>query len=155
MKEFLKKYKKGFEFWMLAGVVLVLLPELVYLCIPAFTGLYPYKVCEIFSRIFRVAGCLLLVFVVLREPPEKKPFFDSLYLTAALALLLDYTAWILFFCGISTFGITVFIKVCPCVCLILFSMEKKNYLAAGSFAIYSVIDIFSFCIGAILLAGAA
>ncbi len=149
MKDFFNKYKQGFDIWMLAGVVLVLLPEIVYACIPAFSGLFPYKIPEIFSRIFQAAGCFLLVFFVLREPPEKKPFFDSLYLTASLALLLDYTAWILFFCGISTFGVVIFLKVCPCIFLLLVSFEKKHMLAAIPLAAYSLISIVSFCIAVI------
>lgn len=149
MKEYLQKYKQGIDFWALIAVVMVVLPEIVYACIPAFTGLFPYHVPEIFARIFQAAGCILLVFFVLREPPEKKPFFDSLYMTATLALLLDYTAWILYFCGITTFGVVIFLKVCPCVFLLLLTFEKKNALAAIPLAAYSLISIVSFCIAVV------
>lgn len=134
----------------LVAVFAVLLPEIVYACIPSFSGLYPYKITEIFARVFQAAGCVLLVFFVLRDPPEKKPFFDSLYMTAALALLLDYTAWILFFCGVTNFGALIFLKVCPCVSLVLISIEKKNYLASAPLAAYSLLEIIPFCVAAIL-----
>ena len=65
------------------------------------------------------------------------------------ALLLDYSAWILFFCGISTFGVVIFLKVCPCIFLLLVSFEKKHMLAAIPLAAYSLISIVSFCIAVI------
>lgn len=149
MNNFFKQYKFGFDLLALVFCVAVLAPEIVYSFIPSLKGLETYRAVDIFARVFQAAGCILLIFLVLQEPPEKKPFFDSLYLTASLSLMLGYAAWILFFCGVKNFAVLVFLKVCPCVTLLLVAFEKKNYFAAVPLGLYALLQIIPFIVGVI------
>ena len=146
MKKFLEKFRWGFDFWALILFAVLMLPNIIYWCIPDFSGLGGDGIIDTFANILQVFGVGLLIFLVQREREEKrekKYFFDSLFMTASLLVLLYYAAWIIYFCGTLNFGVILFLAGCPCVSLILFATERKNYIALVPLAIFSILHIIS------------
>lgn len=153
MKKFFEKYKLGFDFWALILFALIMIPNIVYWCIPAFTDLNMDGTMDTFARIFQVIGVALLLFMVKKpqeetdgkkeEQTQSKPFFDSLFMTVSLLVLLYYAAWIIYFCAALNTGIILFLAGCPCLALLMFAVERKNYFALAPLAIFSVLHILS------------
>ena len=146
MRKFFEKYKWGFDFWALVLFAVLMLPNIIYWCIPEFSDLGGDGVIDTFANILQVFGVGLLIFLVQKEGKEKKEkkyFFDSLFMTASLMLLLYYAAWMIYFFGTLNTGIVLFLAGCPCIALILFAIERKNYIALVPLAIFGVLHIVS------------
>ena len=146
MRRFLEKYKWGFDFWALILFAVLMLPNIIYWCIPDFSDLGGDGIIDTFANILQVFGVGLLIFLVEKkgeEKKEKKYFFDSLFMTVSLLVLLYYAAWIIYFCGTLNTGILLFLAGCPCIALVLFAIERKNYFALVPLAMFSILHIIS------------
>lgn len=142
MKDLFKKYKFGFDVWGLVLFAVLMLPNIVYWCIPAFNDLGGNSTLDIIATVFEVMGIALLIFVVQKEQ-KRRYFFDSLYLTASLFVVFYYVAWILYFCGFNQMSIIVFLAVCPCAALLLYEIERKNLPALLPTAVFAVLHVIS------------
>lgn len=142
MKKFLENYKFGVDFWAIVLFALVMLPNIVYWCIPEFNSLDGNGALDAAATVFQVFGVAFLFFVV-QKNRRQKFFFDTLFMTASLTLLLYYAAWVLYFCGIVNRMILIFLAVTPCVALILFALERRNWFAVVPLAVFSVLHFFS------------
>ena len=146
MKKFLEQYKIGLDFWALVLFALIMLPNIVYWCIPAFSDLDVNSATDTAARVFQVIGVALLLFLVQKpqekkQASEKKPFFDSLFMMVTLLLLLYYAAWIIYFCGTLNVAILLFLAGCPCIALALFALERRNFFALVPLIVFSVLHI--------------
>lgn len=138
--KFLKNYKFGFDFPALLLVLLLLLPNIVYWCIPEFYGLRGDRPIDISALLFEGIGALLLVLFT-RKEQVKFSFFTLFGTLTWLFLLLDYIAWIFYFCNFFNIAVTLFIAVCPCVSLLSFEAEKKHMLSLAPTAVYALLNI--------------
>ena len=143
MKEFLKRYKFGFDFWALILFAAIMIPNIVYWCLPQYDGLSAEGAIDTAATVFQVIGIALLLFVVQRER-KRKAFADSLFMTSCVFLALDYLAWVLYFCGYSNSGVILFLAACPCLALILFEIERRNWFALVPTAVFAVLHIVAF-----------
>lgn len=146
MRKFFEKFKWGFDFWALVLFAVLMLPNIIYWCIPEFSDLGGDGVIDVFANILQVFGVGLLIFLVQKEQEdkkEKKYFFDSLFMTVSLLVLLYYAAWMIYFFGTLNFGVILFLAGCPCIALVLFAIERKNYIALVPLAIFSILHIIS------------
>ncbi len=142
MRKLLENYKFGFDFWAAVLFALIMLPNIVYWCIPEFNSLGGNGALDSAATVFQVFGVAFLLCVVQKKRPQKL-FFDTLFMTATLAVLLYYAAWIVYFCGIVNRTILIFLAVAPCVALILFALERRNWFAFVPLAVFSVLHIVS------------
>ena len=145
MRKFLERYKWGFDFWALILFAMLMLPNIIYWCIPGYSDLGGDGLIDTFANILQVFGVGLLVFLVQKEKAEKKKkyFFDSLFMTVTLLILLYYAAWFIYFFGTLNTGVILFLAGCPCIALVLFAIERKNYIALVPLAIFSILHIIS------------
>lgn len=122
-----KNYKWSLDLLAALLCALLLLPNLVYWCIPEFTGLAGGPLAAV-ATVFLVAGAAALI--ALRHK-DRKPFsFFTLTGTLTwLFLLLTYVAWIFFFFGYAHVVVKLFLAVCPCAALLAFEAERKNLAA--------------------------
>lgn len=139
-KQFLKNYKPGVDLWGLVLFGLLLLPNVVYWCIPKEYHLGGSGALDIAAKVFQAISLVLLVFVVRRER-EKFSFSSPMIYFSSLFLLLYYIAWIFFFCGYGNAAVLLFLAGCPCVTLLLFEIWRKNWIALFPTAVFSVLHI--------------
>lgn len=131
-----KSYKWGIDFLGVLLTALLLLPNIVYWCIPAFGGLDGQKTLAVFAYIFAVIGIAALIAL---EHKERPPFayFTLPGTLTWLFLLLSYVAWIFFYCGFQNVAVALFLAACPGVSFVSFAFARKNYPAAVPAALYT------------------
>lgn len=139
MRKLWEKYQTGFDFWALVVYALILLPYIVYWCLPTVTGL-EYGAVTTVSQIFGALSALILILVV-RKEREKKLLFDSAFTSISLLIMLYLTAWIILFCGKLNFAVTLFVMISPCLALLLLAVDRKNILASVPIAVFFVLQI--------------
>ena len=138
-----KDYKWGFDLLGVLLFALVMLPNIVYWCIPDFTGLDGNQIAAIIGYPFEALGVAAMIFLVRKE--QKKFAFLSLGgLLTWLFLLLYYIAWIFYFCDFYNVAVVLFLTAAPCAALLGFQAERKNYIAmvpTGVFALVHLIGV--------------
>lgn len=135
-----KEYKWGIDLLGVLLIALLILPNIVYWCIPDFTGLGGDKTVSVIGYLFEALGLAATVAIVRKE---QKPF-SFLSLTGLLAwlfLLLDYIAWIFYFCNFYNIAVVVFLTVAPCVTLLSFQAERKNYIAMAPTGVFTLLHL--------------
>lgn len=138
----MKKYRFGLDAWGLALTALLLLPYLVYWCVPALPAIGFQTPLGISAAVFAAAGVVLLLAVKERE--EKKFSFSyPLVFFAGIFVLLYYIAWIFSFCGYGNLADVLFLAVCPSAALILYEIFRRNYFALGPTAVFAVLYLLS------------
>lgn len=142
MKHFFKNYKIGFDLWGFILFVLLMVPGIVYWCLPAFNDLGGNAVLDLIALFFQVLGIAFLI-VIVRKHPERRNIFDSLFMMIVALVLFYYVAWIVYFCGFNQLNIILFLTVCPCAALLMYELERKNFLALFPTAVFSVLHIIS------------
>lgn len=144
-KNFLKQYSLGLDKWALVLFAIIILPNIIAGCVPAFSSRFhengPLEIAAIVFQVFAIA---LLVFVVRRE--RESLSLSLPIVVALLALICDWIAWIFFFCNYLNVAVWLFLAVMPCIALICFEIERKNVFALPFTVIFSVLHIVSTCI---------
>ena len=143
MKKLFEKYKFGIDFWGLILFALIMLPTIVYLCIPGLGKISSsYVGLDVSSKVFQVIAVALLILVV-RKERAKFSLTRPLVFFAGIFLMLYYIAWIFFFCGYGNSADLLFLAVCPCVSLLLYEIEGKNWFALCPTAIFAILHVVS------------
>lgn len=137
MKVF-KNYKWSVDLLGVLLFALLILPFLVYWCIPDFKGIDGQKALAVAAYVFGALGAAALIAL---SNKERKPFsFFSLTGTLTwLFTVLSYVAWIFFFCNYNNVAVALFLAVCPCVALLAFEAERKNYVAVAPTACFALL----------------
>ncbi len=138
-----KDYKWGCDLLGVLLFALLMLPNIVYWCIPDFTGLDGNKILSAVGYVFQALGIAATVALLHKE---RKPFsfFSLTGLLTWLFLLLYYIAWIFYFCNFYNIAVVLFLTVAPCVSLLAFQAERKNFPAmvpTGVFAILHLVSV--------------
>ena len=133
--KFLKNYKWGIDYLAALLFALLILPNIVYWCIPEFAGLDGNRVTAVISYIleFLGGGCMI---AILHKEQKTFSYFTLTGTLTWLFLLLSYVAWIFYFCGFANIAVALFLAVCPGVALLAFQFARQNYIAAAPTALY-------------------
>ncbi len=135
-----KDYKWGIDLLGALLVALLLLPNIVYWCIPDFTGLDGNKALSVIGYVFEALG-LAATLAIVRKEPQRFSFFSLAGLLTWLFLLLDYIAWVFFFCDFYNIAVVLFLAVAPCVALLAFQAERKNYIAMAPTGVFALVHL--------------
>ncbi len=141
MEKILEKFRFGFDFWAVVLYALLILPYIVYWCLPEVSGV-DNGAMTVASHLFGFFAAAILTVTVRRER-EKKPLFDTAFTSLSLLLLLYYAAWIVLFCGKQNFAVLFFVIISPCLALILMSTDRKNPFAILPLAVFTVLQTVS------------
>lgn len=144
-----KNYKWGIDMLGILLFALLILPNIVYWCIPDFPDINGNLGLEIFSSILEVIGVAAMIALTRTEEQAPFAFFSLTGTFTWLFLLLDYLAWIFFFCGFANIAVILFLAVSPCVSLVSYQANRKNYVAlvpTVAFAFLHIINIAVFAL---------
>lgn len=141
---YFKKYRIGIDLWALALFALVMIPNLVFFCVPALQErIYAQtNAIDIAASVFQAIFVILLVFVVRREQ-EKPNLSAPLVLISLVCLLVYYIAWIFVYCDYVNDAVQLFLAVLPCASFILFEIERRHWIALVPTALFSALHVVS------------
>lgn len=135
-----KKYRFGFEPFGLLLFLAVMLPNLIWLAVPAPNDVLGRAsvtpAADVVGNVCRVLFTAALVFLKRTDAPL--PRFSKPVATAAAMVVCYYAGWILYYCGFTGPTVIVLLAVPPCAAFLLFAFAGKNALAAIPAAVFTV-----------------
>lgn len=146
VKTYLKQYSFGLDPWGLLLFAIIMLPNIIAFCIPAFSARFQDNTpLDIAAAVFQVISVALLILIV-RKDREKIVFSSPLTVATYLAILCYYIAWVFFYCNYLNAAVWLFLAVMPCAALLCFEALRKNVFALPFTAIFAILHIVSACI---------
>jgi len=143
IENFIKKYKFGFSVWGFGLFLLIMVPNIVYFCVPAYRGGLDGDnvVLDTVASVFQAIGLMLLFFIVRREKDQK--LFKTGVTLAAFFFAIYLIAWIFYFCSYRNSAVVISLAVFPCLSLLSFSIGEKNRFSLTVLRIFSILHIVS------------
>ena len=145
----LKDYRFGFDFWALGLFAIIMIPNIVWFCVPAqndiLRGDSANEALDTAATVFQVIA--VAAFVVIANKYRKRlnpasPFF----LGTVLCLVIYIAAWVCYYCGKTNAFVIIFLALFPCLALGFFEIERKCYPALIPTAVFAVLHLVSSCI---------
>lgn len=145
VKNRLKEYALGLDRWGLLLFAVIMLPNIVAMCVPAFSSRFAENsALDVAAVVFQVFAVAALLFIVRRE--EERLRLSPLVTAALLALIAYLIAWGFFFFGYLSSAVWLLLAVMPCIALLCFEIERKNVFALPFTVVFAVLHIISACI---------
>lgn len=147
--EFLKQYRFGADLFGILLTAILVLPNIVSVIMAAaienYYAPFAHNAANVAALVFLVIAVLLLTAVRRRE---EKPFsfFSLLGTLTWLFALLYYIAWIFQFCDYGNVAVRAFLTVCPCITLISYEADRRNYPAIVPTALFALCHIIALII---------
>lgn len=140
----LRKYRMGFDVWVLVLFAAVMLPNVIWFALPAPNDILRVEsvtpVVDTVGSVFQVLMIAALCMFI-RTDIEKKGFRLPI-IGAILCVTLYWLCWVLYYCGTANTAVILGLTLPPCFAFILYALHKKNGIAAifaGGFTICHLI----------------
>ena len=132
----LQKYRFGFDLWGLVLFLGIMVPNLIWFAFPPPEDiLRTESVTGELDAVASVCQVLLAAALVCVTNRERK---EQISIWAAVACLGYYAAWAVYYLGITGPGVIMALSILPCAALLFFELERKNYIALGPTAVFTV-----------------
>lgn len=135
---FLQNYRFTFDWKALVAFALVMLPNLIWACLGRtddilhYASSYPWI--NITARVFQAIALPLFVFVENKE--AGKIGFSTPVILSIVAIGIYYVAWIAYFLEYGNAAVLISLSVFGGGSLLIYSLDRKNYLAATAWGIF-------------------
>lgn len=137
MKE---KYKFGFQIWGLVLFLIVMIPNFIWFAIPApndvlrATSITP--IVDMVASVFQVIMIILLCAIVNKN--AIKLCLSKWIFMCLICLALYFISWVLYYFGLVNSIIVLGLTVPPCMVFLLYSIDRKNYVAIVPIIIFTI-----------------
>ena len=123
-----KNYRLGFDPWGLGLFLLVMLPNFIWVALPAPNDVLRAEsvtpLIDVFAQVFQIimAAALCAVINVTRDKPMKRGYRAG----PAVCIVLYYAGWAAYYIGIVHTAVIMDLCLAPCGACLLFAMARKN-----------------------------
>lgn len=137
MKE---KYKFGFQIWGVVLFLIVMIPNFIWFAIPApndvlrATSITP--IVDMVASVFQVIMIILLCAIVNKN--AIKLCLSKWIFMCLICLALYFISWVLYYFGLVNSIIVLGLTVPPCMVFLLYSIDRKNYVAIVPIIIFTI-----------------
>ena len=149
----IKNYKFGFDVWALVLFVLIMLPNIIWFCVPSQNDILrnesTTQVLDVFVTVFQVI--MLAVLCAIKNINVEKIKFSLFVILSAVFGLLYYACWILYYCGIVHAVVMLGLCILPCGAFLFYAVDRKNYFALIPIAVFAVLHFSSTLINFIIV----
>lgn len=149
----IKNYKFGFDVWALVLFGLIMLPNVIWFCIPSQNDILrnesTTQVLDVFVTVFQVI--MLAVLCVIKNKNAVKIKFSMFVILSAAFGLLYYVCWILYYCGIVRAVVLLGLCILPCGAFLFYAVDRKNYFAVVPIAVFAALHLTSTLINFIIV----
>ena len=139
----MKKYKIGFDFWGLLLFLVIMLPNFIWMAIPApndilrVTSITP--IIDTIGSIFQVIFILLMCILIRKDRAKIK--FSKIIIGMIISVICYFIGWIFYYCGFTNSLIIVLLTIPPCLAFLLYTIDRKNVLAFIFVIIFTICHI--------------
>ncbi|MDE7439384.1 MAG: hypothetical protein K2N23_02635 [Clostridia bacterium] len=141
----LRDYKFGFNLSALVLFALIMLPNIIWFCVPAqndvLRGESSTQILDIFASIFQVATIAALC--ILKNKNAEKLRFSVFLIICGVFCALYYICWIIYYCAVVHTTVLIGLSVFPCISFALYAVDRKNYIALIPTVIFAVLHFTS------------
>lgn len=127
MNLLLRNYRFTFDWKALLLFVLVMVPNVVWMCLPWTTDVLhngsAYPAVGVIARIFQVVAVACLIFVGRREKP-KHGYTTVLF--SVLSLVVYYVAWAAYFAKIDHAAVILSLSLFGGLSLLFYGIDRRN-----------------------------
>lgn len=139
----LKKYRFGFDVWGLLLFIAVMIPNFIWFAVPAPNDILKAesttRIADIIASVSQVIFVAAICFLINNECDKMKLSFCIK--AVVCCVLLYYTGWVFYYCGIAAPPVILDMTIPPCLVFILFALERKNFIALVPAVIFTVCHI--------------
>ena len=139
----MKKYKIGFDFWGLLLFLVIMLPNFIWMAIPAPNDILRVSsitpIIDTIGSIFQVIFILLMCILIRKDSAKIK--FSKIIIGMIISVICYFIGWIFYYCGFTNSLIIVLLTIPPCLAFILYTIDRKNVLALISVIIFTICHI--------------
>ncbi|NMD38493.1 MAG: hypothetical protein GYA87_07435 [Christensenellaceae bacterium] len=135
-----KKYKFGFDIWALLLFLIIMVPNFIWLAIPAPKDILRVdsttKTIDTITAVFQFVMIASLCFI--KNSKCKKISINPLIVSAIFCCVLYYLSWLAYYNGFVGTIIILGLTVPPCLAFLLYAMDRKNIIAIISVLFFTV-----------------
>lgn len=147
-----KNYRLNFDPWCLLLFLLIMVPNLIWLIIPAPNDILrissTVEILDTIAVIFQVTMLLTLCFF---KNTKAKPIrLSPLLWITIISCLLYFICWVLYYNDFTNSVIILGLAILPCLAFLLFAIDRKNWLALIPILIFTVCHVASSLINFII-----
>lgn len=128
----MKNYKFSFDVWGLAIFLIIMIPNFIWFAIPAPNDILRTEsktaVIDTIASVFQVLFAVSLCVIVNKNRGRLR--FTPKIITAACFTIIYFVGWVLYYAGITSPFVMIFLTLPPCLAFLFFSLDRKNYIAA-------------------------
>lgn len=145
MKAISKEYRIGFSPAGLLAVLLVMIPNIVWMCFPPannplLTNASVYPALNFLETVARLALIALLILLIKRTT-KPTDMSKSPLIASVLFLLAYFILWILYFCGVADPMVLLGLAITPSAFFCLYSLWLQNTPATITGLLFSFLHI--------------
>ena len=136
----MRKYRISFEIWGLLLFLLIMIPNFIWLAIPAPQDILRNEsITAPIDAIASVCQIILIAALCAIVNTEREALrLTPLVLGSIACGLLYYTGWILYYLGFTKPVVILLLTVPPCLAFLFFAIDRKNFAAVIPIVIFSV-----------------
>lgn len=127
----LKKFKFSFEVRGLVLFLIIMLPNFIWFAAPPPNDILRAEsvteTVDFIGSVFQVMMVAALCILVNKEQPKFK--LSALIIGVLICVAVYYSGWIFYYCGVINAAVVLALTVFPCAAFLLFSLDRKNYIA--------------------------
>lgn len=139
----MKKYKIGFDFGGLLLFLVIMLPNFIWMAIPAPNDILRVSsitpIIDTIGSIFQVIFILLMCILIRKDRAKIK--FSKIIIGMIISVICYFIGWIFYYCGFTNSLIIVLLTIPPCLAFLLYTIDRKNVLALISVMIFTICHI--------------
>lgn len=136
----MKNYKFSFDVWGLAIFLIIMIPNFIWFAIPAPNDILRTEsktaVIDTIASVFQVLFAVSLCVIVNKNRGRLR--FTPKIITAACFTIIYFVGWVLYYAGITSPFVMIFLTLPPCLAFLFFSLDRKNYIAAVFISVFTV-----------------
>lgn len=136
----LRHYKLGFDPWGLALFLIVMLPNFVWLALPAPNDVLRSEsvtpLADAISQVFQIVMVTALCAII--NVAKDKPMKWRHQIGIIVCIALYFAGWTAYYAGITNSPVILDLCLAPCGAFLLFALARKNIAALISAACFTV-----------------
>ena len=140
----IKTHKFGFDFYAAILFAAVMIPNIIWAFVPAPNDVLSLpsvtSALDISATVFQALSIAALVIIVYKNADRRNTLWS---LTAYIPTAAYYVCWIVYYCGVTSGALFVFMAVLPCAAFIDYAAFRKNYVAVAIASVFMILHLVS------------
>lgn len=141
----IKNYKFGFDIWALVLFALIMLPNIIWFCVPSQNDILrnesTTQVLDVIVTVFQVI--MLATLCMFKNVNAEKIKFSLFFILSTIFGLLYYVCWVLYYANVVYAVVLLGMCILPCCAFVFYALDRKNYFALIPIVVFCILHLTS------------